>query len=101
MSPAIPPTLQQGFFFPIPSPLIWLRIANAITHCNPILPGDHPRLDVGPLLYAIIGGACLIKLGLWLYCRKLKHLSPAMVALAEDHWNDVLSNLVAIIGEWV
>ena len=42
--------------------------------------------------------ATLLKLGLWLYCRRLKDRSPAMLALAEDHWNDVLSNLAGIIG---
>ena len=48
--------------------------------------------------FSIIGTATLLKLGLWLYCRRLKDRSPAMLALAEDHWNDVLSNLAGIIG---
>ena len=46
---------------------------------------------------SIIGAATLLKLGLWLYCRRLRDHSPAMLALAEDHWNDVLSNLAGII----
>ena len=59
----------------------------------------HTSLNPAYLLNAdsIIGAATLLKLGLWLYCRRLRDHSPAMLALAEDHWNDVLSNLAGII----
>ncbi|ETO28226.1 cation efflux protein/ zinc transporter [Reticulomyxa filosa] len=49
-------------------------------------------LMVGTLTFCVI-----LKLGLWLYCRRFQH-SPIACALAEDHINDVCSNGVAIIA---
>jgi hypothetical protein len=40
----------------------------------------------------------VLKLVLWLYCRRLSDRSLAMLALSEDHWNDVVSNFAGIIG---
>lgn len=59
--------------------------------------GDPPRLELGVVVYCVLGGATVVKLGLWLYCRRLSHLSPAMLALTEDHWNDVVMNIAAIV----
>lgn len=36
------------------------------------------------------------KTWLWLYCRKLRHVSETVMALAEDHRNDVVSNMMAV-----
>lgn len=45
-----------------------------------------------PLMYAILGVATALKLGLWAVCFTLRHQSGAALALAEDHINDVFSN---------
>jgi len=38
----------------------------------------------------------VIKFALWLYCRRFTY-SPTAMALAEDHMNDVCSNIVAVV----
>lgn len=48
------------------------------------------------LLYAILGAATGIKIILLLYCVALQSRSESMLALAEDHRNDIASNLGAI-----
>lgn len=53
-------------------------------------------LDMGPLMYAILGAATAIKVVLFIYCFALKGQSDSMLALAEDHSNDIVSNLGAI-----
>ena len=55
--------------------------------------GILPHLELGPVFYGVIGGSTIVKVGLWLYCRTLAHLTPAMLALSEDHWNDVVMNV--------
>lgn len=34
--------------------------------------GELPDLDVGVVMYAILGGGVVMKVGLYLYCRTLK-----------------------------
>ncbi len=46
------------------------------------------------LIYVI--GVIFLKFILWIYCRQFKH-SPIAQALAQDHINDVASNIVALI----
>lgn len=58
--------------------------------------GQLPPLDMGLLMYAILGAATAIKIALFIYCFALKNQSDSMLALAEDHSNDVVSNLGAI-----
>ncbi len=53
------------------------------------------------LLYVILGVATVVKLGLWGYCFTLSHHSGAALALAEDHINDVVSNIGALLGRVV
>jgi divalent metal cation (Fe/Co/Zn/Cd) transporter len=52
-------------------------------------------------LYIILGVGILLKLVLWIYCLRLNASaslsSDTVAALAEDHFNDVLSNGAAII----
>lgn len=50
--------------------------------------------DISTATIAIIGATIVIKMGLFLYCRRLK--SPSSTVLAQDHRNDVLSNAVAL-----
>ncbi|KAG2455096.1 hypothetical protein HYH02_000916 [Chlamydomonas schloesseri] len=59
--------------------------------------GNIPVLTVDSWLFAVLGGATACKLLLFVYCRTLKK-NPIMVALSEDHLNDVQSNIAAIIG---
>lgn len=59
--------------------------------------GNLPSLHLNALTYAVLGTAIGLKLGLYFYCTKLRSSSPSAMALAEDHRNDVLSNLVAVL----
>ncbi|GAB4819024.1 hypothetical protein N2152v2_006070 [Parachlorella kessleri] len=59
--------------------------------------GLLPELDMTTLMYVILGAATILKLWLWGYCFTLRHASGAALALAEDHINDVVSNLGAIV----
>lgn len=52
-------------------------------------------------VHSILGAGTASKLWLWLYCRRMASRSPSMLALCTDHWNDVLSNVVAVIGPTV
>ena len=45
---------------------------------------------------AILGAATAVKVVLFIYCFALKGQSDSMLALAEDHSNDIVSNLGAI-----
>ena len=58
--------------------------------------GALPELDMGLLMYIILGSATAIKVALWLYCVRLQSKSDSVMALAEDHRNDILSNSTAI-----
>lgn len=60
--------------------------------------GNKPNLDASALTYAILGVAVGLKVGLYLVCVTLRRESDTMMALAEDHLNDIFSNLVAIFG---
>ncbi|KAI8795739.1 metal tolerance protein 11 [Biomphalaria glabrata] len=51
--------------------------------------------DIDAPTFAIAGSTVVIKLILFLVCRKIN--SPIVQALAQDHRNDVMSNFVAIV----
>jgi divalent metal cation (Fe/Co/Zn/Cd) transporter len=63
--------------------------------------GDKPFLNVDTDLYIILGVGIVLKLLLWIYCLRINASaalsSDTVAALAEDHFNDVLSNSAAII----
>ncbi|KAG2497946.1 hypothetical protein HYH03_004208 [Edaphochlamys debaryana] len=59
--------------------------------------GNPPDLQVDAVLFGVLGGATLFKLLLYVYCRVLRK-NPIMVALSEDHLNDVQSNVAAVAG---
>ncbi|KAG2496615.1 hypothetical protein HYH03_005436 [Edaphochlamys debaryana] len=61
------------------------------------LHGRLPDLHVDAVLFVVLGGATFFKLLLYVYCRALRK-NPIMLALSEDHLNDVQSNLAAIAG---
>ena len=63
------------------------------------LNGNLPILNVGVTLYAILSVGTLLKLALFIYCRYVNVVlkSDMLEALAEDHFNDVLSNSAAIV----
>ena len=50
--------------------------------------GKRPQLELGPIMYAVLGAATLIKAVLFVVCFTLRHRSGAALALAEDHLND-------------
>ena len=60
--------------------------------CRKLLPDLHLSMA----MYIILGLGSLAKIVLYLLCTALKHRSDSMLALAEDHCNDVASNLTAI-----
>ena len=47
-------------------------------------------------MYIILGSAAILKVALFIYCRALQHRSDSIMALAEDHRNDIISNAAAI-----
>ncbi len=59
--------------------------------------GIPPELDMTPMLYIILGVAAGLKVLLYAYCVVLQKQSESMLALAEDHRNDIMSNVVAIV----
>eukprot|EP00891_Asterochloris_glomerata_P000292 jgi/Astpho2/292/fgenesh1_pg.00010_%23_53_t len=63
-----------------------------------ILHNDPPEVDAGLWMLLILGVATVVKLFLYFCCQALSAKSSIMLALAEDHRNDVMSNIVAIIG---
>lgn len=48
-------------------------------------------------MYIVLGSATILKLVCYLVCGALASKSDSMVALAEDHLNDIMSNVCAII----
>ena len=48
------------------------------------------------LMYIILGSGTAAKLVLYYYCKQFQD-SDSLAALAEDHLNDVLSNIAAIV----
>ena len=63
---------------------------------NPTPTGDKPHLELGLAMYVILGAGTLSKLGLYFYCVAVKGKSDSINALAEDHLNDVMSNVAAM-----
>lgn len=59
----------------------------------------HPH-EINPLVFAILGVAILAKIGLSLWQGRVGRAgnSPAVVALAVDSRNDVLSSIAALVG---
>ena len=62
-----------------------------------MLAGIPPELDMSVMLYVILGAAAGLKVLLYLYCVALQKQSETMMALAEDHRNDIMSSLTAIL----
>ena len=64
------------------------------------LNGNIPELDVNAIIYSLLALGIVLKLFLYFYCSWAQKLtgSDTLVALTEDHLNDVMSNLVAIIS---
>ncbi|PRW57612.1 CDF membrane isoform A [Chlorella sorokiniana] len=60
--------------------------------------GERPSLELGPAMFAILLLGSAMKLSLYWYCNWLKGSSDSMGALAEDHINDVASNLGALLA---
>ena len=57
----------------------------------------EPLIIQAPLLmYIILGTGTAAKIVLFYYCKQFQD-SDSLAALAEDHFNDVLSNLAAIV----
>lgn len=59
---------------------------------------NRPALDASPVIFAILGGAVGLKVCLYFICVSMREYSATMLALAEDHLNDIMSNLGAIFG---
>jgi divalent metal cation (Fe/Co/Zn/Cd) transporter len=61
--------------------------------------GNKPNLEVGMMLYVILFIGIILKLALFIYCRyvNLTAKNDMLEALAEDHFNDVISNFGAVV----
>jgi hypothetical protein len=61
--------------------------------------GNKPHLEVGMVLYVILFIGIIMKLALFIYCRyvNLTAKNDMLEALAEDHFNDVISNFGAVV----
>jgi divalent metal cation (Fe/Co/Zn/Cd) transporter len=57
---------------------------------------EKPELEVTMATKAILISATALKIGLFIMCNRLRKVSGTAMALAEDHRNDVLSNVTAI-----
>ncbi|KAF8949881.1 hypothetical protein BGZ46_004867 [Entomortierella lignicola] len=60
-----------------------------------LLGGSVEAVDLGLIILTLLGINILIKLGLWAWCRTMKD-SPSVMALAQDHLNDVVFNIFSI-----
>lgn len=58
--------------------------------------GILPDAEFGLVMYIVLATATALKLVCWAYCRVFASRSDSMQALAEDHINDVMSNLAAV-----
>jgi divalent metal cation (Fe/Co/Zn/Cd) transporter len=59
--------------------------------------GELPATDFGGAMYAVLLAATALKGLCYLQCASLRGRSDAMVALSEDHLNDIASNLMAVL----
>lgn len=68
-----------------------MAACNAAPKPHSMLLADHrPKLDASAVIFAILGGAVGLKVGLYLFCVSMRNHSPTMLALAEDHLNDIM-----------
>ena len=75
--------------------VIQFSIADIISGVN----GELPDLDVGSVFYIILGTGIFLKVVLYIYSKwvSLFVTNDMLEALIEDHFNDVISNIGAII----
>ncbi|KAJ0410577.1 hypothetical protein ATCC90586_007410 [Pythium insidiosum] len=66
--------------------------------------GTLPDLDMTRFTICVLVFAIFIKIVLWVICARIGQTSPSAAALAQDHRNDVFSNVVAVttsmIAHW-
>lgn len=68
-----------------------------------IVKDERPDLRLGPLLYAILGGAIAVKGALYGVCAAAERRAPpgradTLSALKDDHFTDVLANSAALLA---
>ncbi|GAX82368.1 hypothetical protein CEUSTIGMA_g9797.t1 [Chlamydomonas eustigma] len=64
---------------------------------NGLVEGLLPTIDASLIMYVVLGSATVLKAICYMLCSALASKSDSMVALAEDHLNDIMSNLAAAI----
>eukprot|EP00658_Telonema_sp_P-2_P056564 TRINITY_DN45022_c0_g1_i2.p1 TRINITY_DN45022_c0_g1~~TRINITY_DN45022_c0_g1_i2.p1 ORF type:complete len:293 (+),score=88.26 TRINITY_DN45022_c0_g1_i2:45-923(+) len=64
------------------------------------LTGSEPEVDAGYIVYSILVLTVVLKAALWVYCARVAEAegSSAVEAYAQDHKNDILTNLVGVIA---
>jgi cation diffusion facilitator family transporter len=74
-------------------------IQYSISEIVEVIAGSDPSLEVGAMLYGILGFGIGAKLLLYFFCKWANTYlkTDTMEALIEDHLNDVISNSAAII----
>ncbi|CEG47866.1 cation diffusion facilitator family [Plasmopara halstedii] len=63
--------------------------------------GHLREIDISSFTLIVLLVAIVVKLFLWYICAKIASHSPSADALAQDHRNDVYSNLVAVSAAFV
>lgn len=63
------------------------------------LTGNIPELEIGTVVYILLGVGIATKIFLFVYCKwaNLSLKTDTLEALAEDHLNDVFSNIGAVV----
>lgn len=58
---------------------------------------ENINIEATLIMYITLGVGTAFKLSLYFYCLRFANVSDSVAALAEDHLNDVASNLAAIV----
>lgn len=73
-------------------------IVDSATAIATALAASPPALRLNSVAYAALGAVIVVKLVLFLLCRRMRHVSASCAALATDHINDVCTNSVGLVA---
>lgn len=69
---------------------------------NGLVLNDLPHIDATEVMFIVLFTCTVAKAILYLYCNYINKIanSDTIAALSEDHFNDVISNMMAIGTAW-
>jgi cation diffusion facilitator family transporter len=70
-------------------------IESSSTLYDGLVLGELPVIDASLVMYLVLGSATVLKAVCYAICQVLASRSDSMEALAEDHLNDIMSNIAA------